>query len=136
MLDTISNVVGNIDLAILHKVQEVFEEEGLVVGLFIVGCRLDDDLLVFVHGSVDNIVAALDLSKVSSAWPILIKNILDSLIVDGVRQEFSGDLSSESKLIDEVVDNLKLLGGHHGDMDVGIHVRLNELRCVTHLIYY
>jgi hypothetical protein len=40
VLDTISNVVGNIDLAILHKVQEVFEEEGLVVGLFNVGVDL------------------------------------------------------------------------------------------------
>ena len=136
MLDTIADVVGNIDLTVLHKVQEALEKDGLIVDRFVVGSRLDNDLLVFIHGRVNNTVATLDLGKVSSAWPVLIKNILNSLIVDRVRQKFRGDLTGKSNHVNEVVKVLKLFGRHHGHMNVRIHCRLNELWCVTHWILY
>jgi len=60
VFNTIADVVSNIDIAFLHKVQEGLEAKEVVEVVLVVRGRLDDDFLALVHSSVDEIVTSLD----------------------------------------------------------------------------
>ena len=132
MLYTVTNVVSDINIAIFHKVQEGLEVEKHFEVFFIVWSRLDDDFLALVHGSVNVVITSLNAGELSGARPVLIKHILDSLVVNGVGQELDVKATGDNGFIYQVIDKLELFIRHHRDLNVRIHIRLNERGSVTH----